>query len=175
MTVLPCANNTSSKSHISSYVHLHIPLSLPSLNLYIKQSNATAPKTIPNLILEAFRTCDPELRQVLMGNVVLTGGGSLLNGFSERLASELSRSFSHVRFLCCLLIRHLFNCSAVQSWLTTIMQVKIHAPGNPTERRYGGWLGGSILASLGTFHQLWISREEWQVRPRQIVVGRDTC
>ena len=44
------------------------------------------------------------------------------------------------------------------------VQVKIHAPGNPTERRYGGWLGGSILASLGTFHQLWISKEEWQVR-----------
>ncbi len=43
-------------------------------------------------------------------------------------------------------------------------QVKIHAPGNPTERRFGGWLGGSILASLGTFHQLWISKEEWQVR-----------
>lgn len=39
----------------------------------------------------------------------------------------------------------------------------MHAPGNPIERRYGGWLGGSILASLGTFHQLWISREEWQV------------
>ena len=45
-----------------------------------------------------------------------------------------------------------------------LAQVKIHAPGNPTERRYGGWLGGSILASLGTFHQLWISKEEWQVR-----------
>jgi len=43
------------------------------------------------------------------------------------------------------------------------LQVKIHAPGNPIERKYGGWLGGSILASLGTFHQLWISREEWQV------------
>lgn len=41
--------------------------------------------------------------------------------------------------------------------------MKIHAPGNPTERKYGGWLGGSILASLGTFHQLWISKEEWQV------------
>ncbi|KAF4574770.1 NuA4 histone acetyltransferase subunit [Pleurotus pulmonarius] len=109
------------------------------------QSNATVPKTIPNLILEAFRTCDPELRQVLMGNVVLTGGGSLLNGFSERLASELSRSFSHV---------------------------KIHAPGNPTERRYGGWLGGSILASLGTFHQLWISREEWQEHGTAIVGQR---
>lgn len=50
-------------------------------------------------------------------------------------------------------------------------QVKIHAPGNPTERRYGGWLGGSILASLGTFHQLWISKEEWQVRLQQCCVG----
>ena len=49
------------------------------------------------------------------------------------------------------------------------MQVKIHAPGNPTERRYGGWLGGSILASLGTFHQLWISKEEWQVCKYHII------
>lgn len=48
--------------------------------------------------------------------------------------------------------------------MCTAKKVKIHAPGNPTERRYGGWLGGSILASLGTFHQLWISKEEWQVR-----------
>ena len=44
-----------------------------------------------------------------------------------------------------------------------VMQTKIHAPGNPIERKYGAWLGGSILASLGTFHQLWISKEEWQV------------
>ena len=60
-------------------------------------------------------------------------------------------------------------------WLQCMLtdeQVKIHAPGNPTERRYGGWLGGSILASLGTFHQLWISREEWQVRLRRYVDGR---
>lgn len=99
MTALLCANNTSSKNHTSSYVYPFLAfLSAYSLNIHIKQSNATAPKTIPSLILEAFRTCDPELRQVLMGNVVLTGGGSLLNGFSERLASELSRSFSHVCF-----------------------------------------------------------------------------
>ena len=76
------------------------------------------------------------MRQVLMGNVVLAGGGSLFAGLGERLNNELVRNFPHV---------------------------KIHAPGNPAERRYGSWLGGSILASLGTFHQLWISREEWQV------------
>lgn len=45
---------------------------------------------------ESLRECDPELRQVLMGNVVLTGGGSLFSGFAERLNTELSRSFPHV-------------------------------------------------------------------------------
>jgi len=85
------------------------------------------------------------MRQVLMGNVVLAGGGSLFAGLGERLNNELVRNFPHV---------------------------KIHAPGNPTERRYGGWLGGSILASLGTFHQLWISREEWQEHGKPIVAQR---
>lgn len=32
-----------------------------------------------------------------MGNVVLTGGGSLFSGFAERLNNELSRNFAHVR------------------------------------------------------------------------------
>ncbi|KII95776.1 hypothetical protein PLICRDRAFT_96688 [Plicaturopsis crispa FD-325 SS-3] len=108
-------------------------------------SNPNLPKNMPALLAESLRACDPDLRQVLMGNVVLTGGGSLFAGFSERLNNELSRNFSHV---------------------------KIHAPGNPTERRYGGWLGGSILASLGTFHQLWISKEEWQEHGKNIVGQR---
>jgi len=108
-------------------------------------SNPNLPKSIPALITEALRACDPELRQVLMGNVVLTGGGSQFSGFAERLSSELTRSFPHT---------------------------KIHAPGNSIERRYGGWLGGSILASLGTFHQLWISREEWQEHGKPIVGQR---
>ena len=50
--------------------------------------------------------------------------------------------------------------------------IKIHAPGNTVERKYGAWLGGSILASLGTFHQLWISREEWQEHGKAIVGQR---
>ncbi|KAF9008686.1 actin-like protein Arp4p [Cyathus striatus] len=108
-------------------------------------SNPNLPKHIPALITDSLRACDPELRQVLMGNVVLTGGGSLFAGFADRLAAELTRSFPHT---------------------------KIHAPGNPIERRFGGWLGGSILASLGTFHQLWISKEEWQEHGKAIVGQR---
>ncbi|KAG5654458.1 hypothetical protein H0H81_001957 [Sphagnurus paluster] len=108
-------------------------------------SNPNLPKHLPALISETLRSCDAELRQVLSSNVVVTGGGTLFTGFADRLATELTRSFPHA---------------------------KIHAPGNPIERRYGGWLGGSILASLGTFHQLWISKEEWQEHGKAIVGQR---
>ncbi|KAI0721846.1 actin-like protein Arp4p [Cerioporus squamosus] len=111
----------------------------------LQASNPNLPKTIPSLIMSSIGQTDLDLRQVLLGNVVLTGGGSLFAGFADRLATEMSRQFPHV---------------------------KIHAPGNPTERRYGGWLGGSILASLGTFHQLWISKEEWQEHGKAIVGQR---
>lgn len=39
-----------------------------------------------------------------MGNVVLTGGGSLFAGLSERLSNELARNFAHVRIAAFLLI-----------------------------------------------------------------------
>lgn len=72
-------------------------------------SNPNLPKSIPALITEALRACDPELRQVLMGNVVLTGGGSQFSGFADRLSTELTRSFPHVRLLgkCYTLCRYL--------------------------------------------------------------------
>jgi actin-related protein len=51
-------------------------------------------------------------------------------------------------------------------------KVRIHASGHPTERRFSSWLGGSILASLGTFHQLWISKEEWEEYGPNIVAQK---
>ena len=30
------------------------------------------------------------------------------------------------------------------------------------ERMYSSWIGGSILSSLGTFHQLWLSKQEYE-------------
>lgn len=59
-------------------------------------SNPNLPKNIPALITESLRACDAELRQVLMGNVVLTGGGSQFSGFADRLSNELTRTFPHV-------------------------------------------------------------------------------
>lgn len=38
------------------------------------------------------------------------------------------------------------------------MKVKVIAP---PERKYSPWIGGSILASLSTFQQMWVSKQEY--------------
>lgn len=40
------------------------------------------------------------------------------------------------------------------------MRVQIGATSQ--ERRYGPWIGGSILASLSTFQQLWLTKQEYK-------------
>ncbi len=38
------------------------------------------------------------------------------------------------------------------------MKIKIMAP---PERKYSAWIGGAILASLSSFQQMWISKQEY--------------
>ena len=38
------------------------------------------------------------------------------------------------------------------------MTVKIVAP---PERKYSVWIGGSILASLSTFEEMWVTKDEY--------------
>ena len=46
------------------------------------------------------------------------------------------------------------------------MKVKIIAP---PERKYSVWIGGSVLASLSTFQQMWISEQEYDESGPSIV------
>jgi actin, other eukaryote len=39
------------------------------------------------------------------------------------------------------------------------MKIKVVAP---PERQYSVWIGGSILASLSTFQQMWVSMAEYE-------------
>ncbi|KAI1772628.1 Actin/actin-like protein [Hypoxylon cercidicola] len=107
----------------------------------------TKGQTIPELIRAAVNSVDVDLRPNLLGNIVVTGGTSLLNGFSDRLNNELMAMYPG-------------------------MKIKLHAPGLTTERRFSAWIGGSILASLGTFHQMWISRKEYEENGAGIVEKR---
>ncbi|KAK0452058.1 actin 1 [Desarmillaria tabescens] len=64
-------------------------------------------------------------------------------------------------FKCDLDIRRDLYGNVVLSGGTTspCMKVKIVAP--PPERKYSVWIGGSILASLSTFQNLWCSKQEY--------------
>src|SRR6266699_528439 len=46
----------------------------------------------------------------------------------------------------------------ITSLAPSTMKIKIIAP---PERKYSVWIGGSILASLSTFQQMWISKQEY--------------
>jgi len=78
--------------------------------------------------------CDVDIRKDLYGNVVLSGGTSMFPGLADRVNKELV---------------HLAPSTT---------NVKIIAP---PERKYSVWIGGSILSSLSTFQQMWISKEEY--------------
>lgn len=107
----------------------------------------TQAQTIPDLIKNALISIDTDIRPHLLANVVVTGASSLLYGFTDRLNQELMQLYPSPR-------------------------VRISAPGNTAERRFGSWIGGSILASLGTFHQMWISRKEYEEHGPSIVEKR---
>jgi hypothetical protein len=42
------------------------------------------------------------------------------------------------------------------------LRLQVVCSANAVERRYGVWIGGSILASLGTFQQMWMSKAEYR-------------
>ena len=86
--------------------------------------------------------CDIDIRKDLYGNIVLSGGTTMFPGIADRLQKELG------------------------NLAPSTMKVKIIAP---PERKYSVWIGGSILASLSTFQQMWISKEEYDESGPQIV------
>ena len=102
---------------------------------------------LPQLVMNSLRANDVDLHPTLLQNIVVVGGTTLLPGFLDRLNFELIRLAGNAR-------------------------PKIEAPGSIVARKYSSWLGGSILASLGTFHQLWIGREEYMEVGKSVVHRR---
>lgn len=46
----------------------------------------------------------------------------------------------------------------ITSLAPSSMKIKVIAP---PERKYSVWIGGSILASLSSFQQMWVSKQEY--------------
>ena len=115
-----------------------MPMDLPPGSVADLLTASATMRGLPASAIEVVNHCDLDLRRELLSGVVLTGGGSLFGGLKERLERELSAS------------------------APAQLRCKVLASASTAERRYGVWLGGSILASLGSFQQLWMSKAEYE-------------
>jgi len=89
---------------------------------------------VHKLTFDSIMKCDVDIRRDLYKNIVMSGGTTMFNGIPERLEKEM-------------------KALAPQG-----MDIKVIAP---PERKYSVWIGGSILASLSTFEEMWVTKEEY--------------
>ncbi|CAJ1397465.1 unnamed protein product [Effrenium voratum] len=89
---------------------------------------------IHDTTFQSIMKCDVDIRRDLYANIVLSGGTTMFPGIGERMTKELT------------------------ALAPATMKIKVVAP---PERKYSVWIGGSILSSLSTFQQMWISKGEY--------------
>ena len=82
----------------------------------------------------AIRRTDTDLHQTLYGNIVLSGGNTMFPGFAERLKKEVSQ-----------LVPSGTDVNVV----------------TPADHCWSAWDGGSIVASMPTFHKMCIKKEDY--------------
>ncbi|CAD7937676.1 unnamed protein product [Amoebophrya sp. A25] len=89
---------------------------------------------IHDTTFQCIMKCDVDIRKDLYANIVLSGGTTMFPGIGERMTKEIT------------------------ALAPSTMKIKVVAP---PERKYSVWIGGSILSSLSTFQQMWISKNEY--------------
>jgi actin-related protein len=91
---------------------------------------------------QSIQKCDIDIRKDLYSNIVMSGGTTMFEGIADRMTKE------------------------IVNLAPSSMKIKVVAP---PERKYSVWIGGSILASLSTFQQMWISKDEYEESGPSIV------
>ncbi|KAI6649634.1 actin [Oopsacas minuta] len=86
------------------------------------------------LINNSIQQCEKGIQKCMYSNIILSSGNTLFPGMAKRMLKELN-GISPPR-----------------------VRVKLIAP---PERKYSVWIGGSILASMSSFQQMWLSNEEY--------------
>merc|ERR1712198_764374 len=89
---------------------------------------------IHEVVYNCIMKCDVDIRKDLYANTVLSGGTTMYPGIADRMQKEIT------------------------VLAPSTIKIKMIAP---PERKYSVWIGGSILASLSTFQQMWITKDEY--------------
>jgi len=99
---------------------------------------------IHKLTYDSIQKCDVDIRRDLYKNVVMSGGTTMFAGIPERMTKEMKA-------------------------LAPVASQEIVKIIAPPERKYSVWIGGSILASLSTFEEMWVTKEEYDESGPSIV------
>jgi len=89
---------------------------------------------IHQLTYQSIMKCDVDIRKDLYGNTVMSGGTTMFPEINNRVQKEMT------------------------ALAPSTMTIKIIAP---PERKYSVWIGGSILSSLSTFEEMWVTKDEY--------------
>lgn len=129
------------------------------------------------MVCDAAFRCDRDQQASLLGNVVVCGGGSCITGAAGvgssagqagGVAAGGEGGGGGLGVMASLLgDEHAFpdrlreEIEMIVHRHTPNWRVKVTSP-NISERAICSWLGGSILGSLGTFQDMWISRKDYE-------------
>jgi centractin len=83
------------------------------------------------MITTSLNKVDIDLRKTLYSNILLSGGNTKFRGIEEKVLAEIKKLAPKQ------------------------MKVKVHAPKN---RHTLCWSGGTIITSLGTFRNMWVTK-----------------
>jgi actin-like protein 6A len=108
-------------------------------------SNAPLHKLIRESLLAVG---DVDARKDLANNILLSGGSSVFPNLEARLSYELSQT------------------------LPAFCKPKVIASRHSVERTCASWIGASVLTSLGSFQELWLSRTEYEEYGATLAIQR---
>jgi actin len=94
-------------------------------------------------VQRSFDLCDDSLKKEIGQHIVLAGGTSMLPGLGDRLMSSI-------------------RASSTIGPLRVVPNSNHRESGYTMQRKAAAWIGGSIVASMDTFKQIKVTRQEWE-------------
>ena len=120
-----------------------------SSSLLLGEHKSLSNQPLHKLVHESLSAVgDADVRKDLCGNMVLVGASSLFPNTEQRLSHEIS------------------------SVVTGNVKCRVVASRHTVERSCASWIGGSILTSLGSFQQLWLSKSEYEEYGAKLAIQR---
>ncbi|XP_002811634.3 actin-related protein T2 [Pongo abelii] len=128
-----------------SIISLGDPLHQAPEALFAPQQLGSQSPGLSNMVSSSITKCDADIQKILFGEIVLSGGTTLFHGLDDRLLKELEQLASKDT------------------------PIKITAP---PDRWFSTWIGASIVTSLSSFKQMWVTAADFKEFGTSVVQRR---